>query len=234
MTEKFKMIGFDADDTLWMNENYYREAEAEFCTLMSDYCSKETAEDIIFKTEVRNLDLYGYGAKGFTLSMIEAARLISDEKVTQETIGKILQLGKDLINKPLILLDGVEETLKALSSENIKLIVVTKGDLLDQERKLANSHLEDYFQHIEIMSDKKSLNYQKMLSFLNISPEKFLMIGNSLKSDVIPVLELGGYAIHVPYHTTWQHEEAGKIINERFKEIEHISQLKGVLNQWRK
>ncbi|NPE31511.1 HAD family hydrolase, partial [Methanococcoides sp. SA1] len=121
MIKKFKIVGFDADDTLWMNENYYREAEAEFCTLMSDYCSKETAEDIIFKTEIGNLDLYGYGAKGFTLSMIEAARIVSSEQVSQDIIGKILQLGKDLINKPLILLDGIEETLKKLSSENIKL-----------------------------------------------------------------------------------------------------------------
>jgi len=187
MKHDFKYIGFDADDTLWVNEPYYRETETIFCELLSDYIPKEKINDALFKVEMLNLALYGFGAKGFVLSMIETAYKISNSKVSSSTINKIIELGKDLINKPIVLLDGVEEVLEKLYQKNYKLIVATKGDLLDQERKLKNSELEKYFHHIEIMSDKKPKYYAKMLKHLEINPDDFLMIGNSLKSECIPV-----------------------------------------------
>ena len=233
MEKKFKVISFDADDTLWVNETYYRDTEDHFCRLMSDYCSKETASKELFKKEVGNLNLYGYGAKGFILSMVEAALSVSENSVSQDIIAQILNLGKDQINQPLVLLEGVEETLKRLSRDNVKLIVATKGDLLDQERKLSNSGIEKYFHHIEIMSDKKESNYRKLLEHLEIKAEDFLMIGNSLKSDIIPVLELGGYGIHVPYHTTWQHEVSEAVDNSsNLKELQNISQVVQALTEW--
>lgn len=235
MKKKFKVIGFDADDTLWVNETYYRDSEAEFCTLMSDYCSGEIASEHLFKSEVNNLKLYGYGSKGFILSMIEASLSLSKGKVSPTIINAILELGKEQINKPLQLLDGIEDVLNLLSERDFKLIIATKGDLLDQERKLKNSGIEHLFHHIEVMSDKKGGNYQKLLSHLDINPEDFLMIGNSLKSDVLPVLDMGGNAIHVPYHTTWEHEITEKITGRsNFVEIAHISELIGVLDDWTK
>lgn len=226
MNHNFKYIGFDADDTLWLNETYYRETENIFCELLSEYLEKEQINDALFKVEIQNLVLYGFGAKGFVLSMIETAYKISNNKVSQLTINKIIGLGKELINKPIVLLEAVEEVLERLYKKNYKLIVATKGDLLDQERKLKNSKLEKYFHHIEIMSDKKPEDYAKMLKHLDINPTDFLMIGNSLKSDCIPVLDIRGYAVHVPYHTTWAHEKIAKINNQtHFKEITHLTEV---------
>lgn len=222
----FRIIGFDADDTLWDNETYFQETEKQLCNLLSIYGTKEIISKELFKTEMQNLELYGYGAKGFMLSMIETALRISEHKVPQSTIDKIIQLGKELLNKPVVLLDGVEEVLDNLHKKGIELIVATKGDLLDQERKLRKSNIEKYFHHVEIMSDKKESDYLKLLSHLDIEPQNFLMVGNSLKSDIIPVLNIGGFGIHIPYHTTWQHEKIEKLENQNnFREIEHISEL---------
>jgi len=226
MKHSFKYIGFDADDTLWVNETYYRETENIFCDLLSEYLEKEQINEALFKVEMQNLNLYGYGAKGFVLSMIETAYKISNNKVSQHTINKIIELGKDLINKPIILLESVKEVLESLCQKNYKLIVATKGDLLDQERKLRNSKLEKYFHHIEIMSDKKPSDYAKLLKHLDINPDDFLMIGNSLKSDCLPVLDLGSYAVHIPYHTTWAHENIAKVANlKHFKEVVKLSEI---------
>lgn len=199
-------IGFDADDTLWVNETYFRDAEAAFAELLEPYETKNTIDQELFKMEMRNLELYGYGIKGFMLSMIESALELSNGRVSQGTIRQILDLGKAMIAHNLELLDGVEEVLEALSPR-YRLLVLTKGDLLDQERKLENSGLIDYFHHVEVLSDKKSDNYRRLLEHLEIGVSEFLMVGNSLKSDVLPILELGGRAIHVPFHTTWAHEE---------------------------
>ena len=228
----FRIIGFDADDTLWINEPYYQETEKQFCELLSGYCAADTISQELFETEIRNLHLYGFGAKGFMLSMMETALRISHNQVSLSTIDKIIQLGKDLLNKPVVLLDGVEEVLDELHKRGIELIVATKGDLLDQERKLAKSNIAKYFHHVEIMSDKKESDYLKLLSHLDTKPENFLMIGNSLKSDIIPVLNIGGYGIHIPYHTTWQHEKNAKVENqEKFREIEHISKLMKIFEE---
>ena len=201
-----RVIGFDADDTLWVNETYFREAEERFASLLEGYETKNKIDQELFLVEIKNLDLYGYGIKGFMLSMIESALDISNNKVSQATLLEILNLGKEMINKPVELLEGVENVLGQLA-DRYRLIVLTKGDLLDQERKLQRSGLSKYFHHVEVLSDKKEENYSNLLDHLEINKNEFLMIGNSLKSDVLPLINIGAQAVHIPFHTTWKHEE---------------------------
>ncbi|RAJ88268.1 putative hydrolase of the HAD superfamily [Chitinophaga dinghuensis] len=205
MKDKLKVIAFDADDTLWVNEPYFRENELLFADLLADYMPKDEILKTLFATEMKNLQLYGYGVKGFMLSMIEAANLITNGQASAALINNIIALGQAQLQKPVELLDGVEEVLQRLQGK-FQLVVATKGDLLDQQRKVKISGLEAYFQHVEIMSDKKAADYSHLLKKLNCNPDNFLMLGNSMKSDVLPVLELQGYASHIPYHTTWLHE----------------------------
>ncbi|HEY5773634.1 MAG TPA: HAD family hydrolase [Chitinophagaceae bacterium] len=200
-----KVIAFDADDTLWVNEPYFQETEKKFCALLEDYLPHHTIMQELFKTEMQTLSLYGYGIKGFVLSMIETALRVSNNNVSLDIIEKIIQYGKDQMEHPIEMLEGMEEALNKLKKK-YRLVVATKGDLVDQERKLKKSGLEHYFHHIEIMSEKQEADYSKLIKHLDISPDEFLMIGNSLKSDVMPVLALGGHAVHIPYHTTWAHE----------------------------
>lgn len=220
-----KIIAFDADDTLFVNEPYFQEVEQHFCALMSDYLSHQGLSQELLKTEIDNLDLYGYGIKGYILSMIEAAMKISNNTISIEVIEKIIKSGKELLQKPIELLNDVEETLQALHGK-YKLVVATKGDLKDQQSKLHRSGLGHYFHHIEVMSDKHEINYQHLLTRLEIEPKDFLMIGNSLKSDVLPVLNLGGFAVHIPFHTTWEHEKIShKIEHPNFKTIATIKEV---------
>ncbi|MFM2359358.1 MAG: hypothetical protein RLY16_1351 [Bacteroidota bacterium] len=220
-----KVIAFDADDTLWINEPYFQEVEHKFCALMEDYMSGHHIAKELFSTEIQNLALYGYGVKGFMLSMVETALRISNHTVSVATIQKILDLGKELLEKPIELLDGIELVLQQLQPY-YRLVVATKGDLLDQERKLEKSKLAHYFHHIEIMSDKQEKDYQALIKHLDIQPQEFLMIGNSLKSDVLPVLTLGGHAVHIPYHTTWAHEVVEhKIEYPQFKQVSSATEL---------
>ena len=186
-----KVIAFDADDTLWVNEPYFQEIEHKFCALLEDYLPHHSVSQEMFKTEMQNLALYGYGVKSFMLSMIETALRVSNNTTGLATIEKAIQYGKELLEKPIELLDGIEDVLQTLKGK-YRLVVATKGDLLDQERKLKKSGLEHYFHHIEIMSDKQEKDYIKLIKHLDIKPEEFLMIGNSLKSDVIPVLAYRG------------------------------------------
>jgi putative hydrolase of the HAD superfamily len=217
-----KIIAFDADDTLWANEPFFRETENRFFELFQDYLPQHTVARELLKTEIDNLPLYGYGIKGFILSMIETAMRISDKTIPISVIEKIIAEGKELLEKPVELIDGVEDVLKQLKGR-YRLVMATKGDLLDQERKLRKSNLQEYFHHIEIMSDKKESDYQKLIKRLDIKPDEFLMIGNSLKSDALPVLNLGGHAIHVPYHITWEHETVThKIEHPNFRQAEKI------------
>lgn len=201
-----KVIGFDADDTLWVNETYFREAEARFAELFKSYETPNKIDQELFKKELDNLPIYGYGVKGFMLSMIEMGIELSNRTVDLSVIEEIIQIGKDMIHKPVELLPEIEEVLSELSKK-YRLILATKGDLLDQERKLEKSGMIRYFHHIEVLSDKKPRNYRRLLSHLDIEPESFLMVGNSLKSDVLPLLEIGAHAIHIPFHTTWEHEK---------------------------
>jgi putative hydrolase of the HAD superfamily len=220
-----KVIAFDADDTLFINETYFLETEEKFCALMSDYLSHQGLSQELFKVEIANLKLYGYGIKGYILSMIEAAMTISNNTIPIEIIEKIIQYGKELLEKPIELLEGVEETLQALHGK-YKLVVATKGDLLDQRRKLHNSGLGHYFHHIEVMSDKQEIDYTDLIHRLDIQPSEFFMIGNSLKSDVLPVLAIGGYAVHIPFHTTWAHEKIDhQVVHENFKTIEKLTDI---------
>lgn len=223
MSEKFKIISLDADDTLWVNETYYQNIEKEFLDMMEKYAGRNYATDEIHKREIDNLEIYGYGAKGFMLSMMETALDISRGEIDSEDLKRIISMGRGLINEDIVLLDGVVETLENLTGLGYKLIVATKGDLLDQERKLRKSGLEKYFDHIEIMSYKREDDYKKLIRHLGIEPGEFLMIGNSMKSDILPVINIGGYGIHVPFHTTWAHEmidDVGERKNLRI--AEHI------------
>ena len=202
-----KVIAFDADDTLWVNEPYFQETEQKFCALLEHLLPRQELAQELLKIQVENLPLYGYGAKGFVLSMIETALKVTDNTISSEAIGKIVGFGRGILNQPVVLLDNVTEVLTALQG-HYKLVVATKGDLLDQERKLRKSNISHFFHHIEIMSDKKDADYLKLIKHLDIEPSEFMMVGNSLRSDILPVLRIGGNAIHIPYHVTWVHEQA--------------------------
>lgn len=216
MIEGIQVIGFDADDTLWVNETYFLETEQKLRLLLAPYADPEAVPAELYQTETRNMPLYGYGVKAYILSVIETAVRITRGKVPAHVIDQIITLGKEQLAKPVELLDGVEETLNALVGR-YRLIVVTKGDLLDQQQKLRRSGIEHLFHHVEIMSDKTDREYRSLLNHLDIRPEEFLMIGNSLRSDILPPLHLGCYAIHVPYETTWAHEQVDQpVVNPRF------------------
>lgn len=225
MNNSIHTIAFDADDTLWVNEPYFQEAEKQFCALMEDFLPQHSIAQELFKTEMQNLSLYGYGVKGFMLSMIETISRVSGGTASIKTVDKAIELGKELLAKPIELLEGVMDTLETLKGK-YRLVVATKGDLLDQERKLQKSGLMDYFHHIEIMSDKKSSDYLKLLKHLDCEPQNFLMLGNSIKSDILPVLEIGGFAAHIPYHVTWAHEQHEHTLkHDNFLELAHINEI---------
>ncbi len=224
--KKTQVIAFDADDTLWVNETYFREAEHQFAKLLTSYETENKIIQELFAMEVKNIPLYGYGVKGFVLSMVECAIHITNNQCKPALFQKILNIGKEMLEKPIDLLPGVEDVLKSLSKK-YKLIVATKGDLLDQERKLEKSGLLQYFHHIEVMSDKKPEDYTKLLKHLDICPSELLMVGNSLKSDVLPLLAIGAQAIHIPFHTTWAHEEvsAAEQVAYNYTTIQKLTDL---------
>ena len=226
---KIKAIAFDADDTLWVNETLFREAEATFCHLMKDFLPEEQCNQLLFEMEMKNLPMYGYGIKPFTLSLIEAAITFSEGKVPMTVIEKLIDHGKAMLEAPVVLIDGIEETLAALSGK-YELVMATKGDLLDQERKLIKSGLERYFHHIEIVSDKTEKQYQKLVKHLDIEASQFLMVGNSAKSDILPVLAIGGHGFHIPFHTTWIHEEVKEpILHENFRLLSKATEMLTIL-----
>jgi len=226
MYKNSKVIAFDADDTLWVNETYFREAEQQFARLLSAYETENKIDQELFKTEIKNLSIYGYGVKGFMLSMVECALEISNYNLKPKLLNDILNIGKEMLEKPIELLEDVEMVLKSLHGK-YKLIVATKGDLLDQERKLEKSGLLQYFHHIEVMSDKKEVDYQKLIAHLDITPNQLLMVGNSLKSDILPLITIGASAIHVPFHTTWAHEEVSvqKQSTTEYKTVKKVSEI---------
>lgn len=229
MQNTIKVIGFDADDTLWVNEPYFQEVEQQFCKIMKQYLSEVETSKELFKTEMQNLEIYGFGAKGFILAIIETALRVTEGKITSPEISRILDIGKTLLTMPIQLLNGVEKVLQQLQGK-YKLILATKGDLLDQERKLQKSGLIGYFHHIEIMSDKHENNYRKLLAHLDIQPEEFLMVGNSVKSDILPVVNIGAKAIHIPFEVTWQHESHHESPeNVAFTSVSSISEILNLL-----
>lgn len=200
-----KLIAFDADDTLWANEPNYINVKQKLCDLLSRYVDQETLAQQFYDSQIRNLAVFGYGAKSFMLSMIETAIELTNGAITGNEIRQIIDVGRKLLDFPIEVLDGVHDVLDTLS-KRFELMVLTKGDLFDQESKIARSGLGHYFTHVEIVSEKNEQTYQRILQKYQIQPADFLMIGNSLKSDVLPVVHIGGRAIHIPYETTWAHE----------------------------
>jgi len=201
-----ELIGLDGDDTLWHSENHFAEAQATFTRVMAPFLDDDA--DVMarqYATERRNLRVFGYGAKGFTLSMIETAIEVTAGRVSTAAITQLLELGKSLLEHPVDLLDGVDEALAALADDH-RLVLVTKGDLFHQEQKVAQSGLADRFERVEIVSEKDEATYQRIVDAAGVPADRFLMVGNSVRSDVLPVLAIGGQAVHVPYALTWSHE----------------------------
>lgn len=223
-------IAFDADDTLWHNENLFEEHHRKYCQLLSEYHDAETVESTLFRTEMRNLELYGYGVKSFTLSSIETAIKLTDGAIPAEELRRIIDFGKDMLAHPVELLPQVAETINALAP-SYPLILITKGDLRDQERKIAKSGLAHHFKRTEVVSDKDTPTYERLFRRIDLNPSQLIMVGNSLKSDILPILELGGTGIHIPYHLTWEHErvEQAPHTHARFHELKSISQLPSLL-----
>jgi putative hydrolase of the HAD superfamily len=220
------VIAFDADDTLWHNENIYLNTHEKFKELLRQYHNEEWIQQRLNETEIRNLQHFGYGIKGFTLSMIETAIELSEGRVSANEIQKIVELGKEMLRAPVELLDDVAATIAPLAA-SYKLMLITKGDLLDQESKIARSGLGEYFSHIEVVSEKNIETYQRLAAKHGIAPERFLMVGNSLKSDILPVIAMGGQAVYIPYRTTWVHERVAEedLAAKRYVTIPNISLL---------
>lgn len=227
-------IGFDADDTLWHNEVIFDRVHRRFCELLAHRHDAGEVERVLFATEMRNLELYGYGVKSFTLSAIETAIDLTDGRIGTDEIRELIRQGRDMLAHPVELLDGVADTLAELAADDHPLILITKGDLRDQERKLAKSGLADHFRHIEIVSEKDDATYARILQKHAISPRRFLMVGNSLKSDILPVLALGGAGVHVPYPLTWQHErvDTPPPADGRFFPLASLREAPAVIRDW--
>ncbi|MEX6632236.1 HAD family hydrolase [Hyphococcus lacteus] len=224
-----EVLAFDADDTLWQNERFFRLTETAFADLLSDYADPAHLTERLLETERRNLARYGFGIKGFTLSMIETALEITEGKAPASVIQTILDKGHEMLEHPVELLPHVAETIQSLKGD-FRLMVITKGDLFDQERKIALSGLADHFDGIEIVSDKNPETYRNVFSRHGVTAENAMMVGNSLKSDVLPVLDLGGWGVHVPHSQTWVFEHADPPQSHpRFREIDHLGGLQGVL-----
>ena len=231
---KFDLIAFDADDTLWHNETLYTEAQDKLKELLASYADGETIVQRLYQTEMSNLQYYGYGIKSFTLSMIETAVELTQGKIQGAEILQIIGLAKEMLTSEVQLVEHAEETVRELA-KSYELMVITKGDLLDQRSKLSRSGLDDCFRHVEVVSQKTQHVCQALLAKYRIEPQRFLMVGNSLKSDILPVLALGGHAVYIPYHTTWAHEalDSQPIGHDGYYKLEHLGQLTPLIEQLR-
>ncbi|MBO0860183.1 MAG: HAD family hydrolase [Chloracidobacterium sp.] len=226
----FDVIAFDADDTLWHNEPIYRGAQRQALDILAHYRDREWIERRMRETEIRNLEHYGYGIKGFTLSMIETAIELTEGRISGAEIGRIIELTREMFKAPVELLDGVEETISTLAASHV-LMLITKGDLFEQHAKIARSGLTRHFNKIEIVPVKSAETYQSIVARHEISPQRFLMVGNSIRSDVLPVIEMGGHAIHIPYETTWEHEIVPEedLTDKEFIRLAHIRELPALI-----
>lgn len=204
---KISTIGFDADDTLWHNESIFEDAHRRYCALLARWHDAATVERTLFATEMRNLERFGYGIKSHALSSIETAIGLTEGAISAEEIHAIIDLAKGMLDHPVELLEGAAEVVPALAKRH-RLVLITKGDLRDQERKVRKSGLEVHFEEVEIISEKDTSIYRHLLARHGVAPEEFVMVGNSLKSDILPVLDLGGFGVYVPYRITWQAEQA--------------------------
>jgi putative hydrolase of the HAD superfamily len=224
------LLGLDGDDTLWESEIHFADVHEVYARLLTPYVGEGTdVEALLYRTERRNLEVFGYGAKGFTLSMIETAIELSDGAVTAGEISEILTLGKGLLTHPVELLDGVAETVPALLLAGYRLVLVTKGDLFHQEQKVAASGLADHFEQVAIVSEKDEATYRRVLERCEVAAEDFLMVGNTVRSDVLPVLAIGGRAVQIPHRVTWGHEVVDHSAD--FPVLERLADLPGWLDQ---
>ncbi len=202
-----EVVALDADDTLWHSEVYFERTQRRFKELVGRYVDAEVDVDAaVVAVEHRNLEVYGYGIKGFTLSMVEAAIEVTGGAIGTDEIDQIMASGRAMLSHPVDLLDGVDDTITALDDAGYRLVMVTKGDLHHQERKIAASGLADRFERLEIVAEKDPFTYRRVIESTGVAPAAFCMVGNSVRSDVLPVLEVGGHAVHIPYHVTWAHE----------------------------
>jgi len=222
-------IAFDADDTLWQNEQFFRLTEQRFADLLKDYTDAPDLTERLIAAVTRNLQFYGFGMKGFALSMVETALEVTDHRVPGTVIAEILAAGRELLTYPIETLPYVDQALEALE-ERYRLILVTKGDIFDQERKLAASGLADYFAAVEILADKNVASYQRIFSRHTEGPEHTVMVGNSLRSDILPALEAGAYAVYVPHDLTWSYEHAEEPAGHaRYRRIPHLGELESAI-----
>ncbi len=228
-----RCIGFDADDTLWHNENIFERVHERYCELLARHHDAATVRRALHTTEMRNLELYGYGIKGYMLSSIETAIELTRGALSAGEVREILALGREMLDHPVELLEGAEEALRTLAPA-YRLLLVTKGDLRDQERKLAKSGIAGRFHGVDIVSEKNVPAYERILRRHGVEPADFLMVGNSIKSDILPVLALGGAAVHVPYRITWSHEEGAKpaAAAGKFFEAQSLLELPDIAARW--
>ena len=230
MAKNLTTIGFDADDTLWQNEEFFRLTEARFHDLLKDYADPDDLARRLLEAECRNLGHYGFGIKGFVLSMIETAIEVTDKRVPASVISELIEAGQDMLQHPIHLLPGAEDTVTALAGR-FRLVLITKGDLLDQERKLAQSGLGELFDAVEIVSDKVPQTYMRAFMRHGDGPERAMMVGNSMKSDVVPAIEAGGWGVHVPARYEWEIEKADAPVDHpRFRVIESLKTLPDLLS----
>jgi putative hydrolase of the HAD superfamily len=222
----FELVAFDADDTLWYNERLYVRAQARLKDLLAPYVAEDRMEATLYQTEMRNLEHFGYGIKAFALSMIETAIELTGGRISAREIQHIIQSAREMMAADVELIEHVAESLASLATDH-PLMLITKGDLRDQESKLSRSGLTNYFRYVEVVSDKTTETYRSILERHAIPPAVFLMVGNSLRSDILPVLELGGYAAFIPQELTWVHETSGlpAADHPRFHQLQHIGQL---------
>jgi putative hydrolase of the HAD superfamily len=222
----FDVVGFDGDDTVWHNETIFSMTQERFETLLAPHVEPRALHERMLETERRNVEIFGYGIKGFVLSMIETAIEVTDGRVTASEIRTLLDFGKAMLAHPVELLEGAREAIEAMAARG-RVVLVTKGDLFDQESKLARSGLGDLFDAVEIVSEKSAERYQRLLADHGVAPDRFLMVGNSMRSDILPVVAIGARAVHVPYHVTWALEEVdpADVPGDGWTRIEHLSEL---------
>ena len=232
MQQAIEWVGFDGDDTLWKSEDYYRAAEQEFENIIGQYIDLTDARSLehLLEVERRNLRVFGYGAKGMTLSMIESAVQLTGERISARDIHRVIEIGRATLEHPVELIDGIRAAVESIASEH-EIVLITKGDLFHQESKIERSGLADLFQRIEVVSEKDPPTYARVLRELDVAAGRFAMIGNSLRSDIEPVIELGGWGIHMPYHITWAHEAEHTLAegNGRMLQVQSAPELPGAL-----
>lgn len=229
--ENIRVLAFDADDTLWDCQSWFDDVERRCCKLLSPWATAREVSEGLFATERKNLSLTGYGTKAFTLSLIENAVRVTQGQLTGDIVGQLIDMGKELLLFPTTPLPEVEATLEQLSqSRCYQLVVFTKGELLDQENKLKRSGLEQYFSHVETVSNKTEAEYRQLCENLDVAPEQTIMIGNSFRSDIAPALTAGAYAVHIPYHVVWELEKSEEFPHERLQKITHFNEILELLS----